>query len=116
VGEDIVAATLTGKVLVGCVEWEESGNQWTIEFPVKTMNVNDQRMAWQVDTGPVGFPIARPDGDGRLIERLRPAYVAYNNNQMADFIVQGPMTVGDMEITHYHERLRVEGRTHIYTL
>ena len=114
VGEDIVAATLTGKVLAGCVEWEESGNHWTIEFPIKTMNVNDQRMVWQVDTGPVGFPIARSDGDGRLIERLRPAYVAYNNNQKADFIVQGPMTVRDIEITHYHDRLRVEGRTHIY--
>ena len=46
VGEDIVAATLTGKVLVGCVEWEESGNHWTIKFPIKTMNVNDQRMVW----------------------------------------------------------------------
>ena len=73
-------------------------------------------MVWQVDTGPVGFPIARSDGDGRLIERLRPAYGAYNNNQKADFIVQGPMTVGDIEITHYHDRLRVEGRTHIYIL
>ena len=89
-------------------------NHWTIEFPIKTMNVNDQRMVWQVDTGPVGFPVARSDGDGRLIERLRPAYVAYNNNQKADFIVQGPTTVGDIEITHYHDRLRVEGRTHIY--
>lgn len=112
----IVRTTLEGVPLVGKVEFASPDNTYGIylEFPIKTMNVNDIKMIWQVDTGPLPYPdFSRPAN--RLIERLWPAYVAYNARHFADFILQQPLPIGDgnISVTHYSGRVSLPARTRV---
>ena len=61
-----------------------------IEFPVKTMNVNDIRNMYQVDTGPIPLPDFEMKAE-RMVERFQLAFVAYNRPEEAYFIIQGPV-------------------------
>ncbi len=111
--EDIVRGTEAGNPLVGSVEWADGKTKYSVEFPIKTMNVNDQEMLWQVDTGPVPFPAE----GGTSAAGFRPAYVAYNRHIMADFIVQNPLELeGGQSVTHYHQRIRVEAKARVFAL
>lgn len=105
--DEIVRATLAGQLLVGRVEWSEGPLSVRIEFPIKTMNVNDEQMLWQVDTGPVAY--ADCSRAAALdIERLSPAYIAYNAPDFADFIVQTPLDLGAVHVTHYNQRVSIK--------
>lgn len=112
--EEIVRTTLAGQDLVGVVELPagRSGLSARLEFPIKTMNANDLRWVWQVDTGPVAFPDLEGEA-GRLVERLSPAYVAYNAATFADFVVQQPLEVaeGAATVTHYSGLVSLPART-----
>ena len=105
-GAEIVQASLDNTPLVGQVEIasEDGALRVTLEFPIKTMNANDIQNCWQVDTGPVAFPDFEMAA-GRHIERLSPAYVAYNAPDFADFVVQQafPVAAGRemVQVTHY---------------
>lgn len=103
----IVRASLAGVPLVGQVDLasEDGRLKALLEFPVKTMNANDGRDVYQVDTGPVPFVDFGTAGD-RHIQRMWPAYVAYNAPHFADFVVQHPHRVpaGNgqaVTVTHY---------------
>lgn len=110
----IVRASLAGDLLYGRVEWQEGPMSIRLEFPVKTMNANDEEMLWQVDTGPVAYPdCARTVG--LHIERLSPAYIAYNAAHFADFVVQAPLDVGPAQVMHYAQRVSVAAKTYILT-
>ncbi|MFT5090963.1 MAG: hypothetical protein ACI906_004794 [Candidatus Latescibacterota bacterium] len=113
--EQIVDASLVGDLLIGRVEWVEGPLSIRLEFPIKTMNANDEHMLWQVDTGPLAFPAGAGDGD-LLIAHLSPAYVAYNAAHFADFVVQAPMEVGGTEITHYGKCVTVPSQTHVLNI
>jgi hypothetical protein len=104
---DIVSASLAGIPLVGQVELTSSdgGMSASLEFTIKTMNANSIRDVYQVDTGPVAFPDFGADVN-RNVERLWPAYVAYNAPDFADFVIQHPHAVTGKdghvtEVTHY---------------
>ncbi|MBC8877044.1 MAG: hypothetical protein H8E44_47050 [Planctomycetes bacterium] len=90
----IVAATLRGLPLVGRTEIhdEVSGARAIIEYPVKTMNVNDLKNIYQVDTGPLAFPDFTVAAE-RPIDRMELAYVAHNRPDEAYFIVQRPTPI-----------------------
>jgi hypothetical protein len=105
--DEIVQASLRNIPLVGRVRIASADEklQATLEFPIKTMNANDIRNIYQVDTGPVAFPDFSQPAQ-RHIERLSPAYVAYNVPHFADFVVQQALTIrGEAEdavqVTHY---------------
>jgi hypothetical protein len=90
----VTAATLAGTPLVGRTEWEseEAELRAVLEYPIKTMNVHPQDDRFQVDTGPLPFPDpARPGA--RWIERLLPAYIAWNRPDRAELILQRPTPV-----------------------
>ena len=109
---DIVRASLAGQLLVGCVEWAEGALSTRIEFLIKTMNVNDEHMLWQVDTGPVAYPdFSR--AAVLYVERLSPAYIAYNAAHFADFIVQAPLDLGAVHVTHYNQRVSIQATTQV---
>jgi hypothetical protein len=90
----IVKATLEGRPLVGRTEIadEERRLRAVLEYPIKTMNVNGETKMFQVDTGPIPFPDWTATGE-RAIHRMRPAYVAYNRFDLAEFILQVPTPV-----------------------
>ena len=96
---EIVKATLEGLRLVGRTEIrdERNGHRAILEYPIKTMNVNDQKQIYQVDTGPLVFPDfetqtkpppGRQDSELRPVATLELAYVAHNRPDRAEFIMQ----------------------------
>ena len=115
---EIVRASLDNIPLVGRVEVNspEANLRAVLEFPIKTMNANDIRSMYQVDTGPVPFPDLTMQAE-RHIERLSPAYVAYNAPDFADFIVQQalPIQVGEekVEVTHYSGHVSLPAKTSV---
>jgi hypothetical protein len=117
----IVQASLADVPLVGRVEFESPDKAYlaSLEFPIKTMNANDISMIYQVDTGPVPFPDFGADVT-RQIERLWPAYVAYNAPDFSDFILQQALTVGQgsaqLEVTHYSGLISLPARTSVLAL
>ena len=115
----IVEASLQNVPLVGCVEIESAdrGLRAVLEFPIKTMNANDMDSIYQVDTGPVAFPDFGVEVE-RHIERLSPAYVAYNAPDFADFVVQQalPVVVEGKEVvqvTHYSKPVSLAAKTYV---
>ena len=48
-----------------------------IEFPVKTLNIHDERDLYQVDTGPIAFPDWSRESTS-MADSLVLAYVAFN--------------------------------------
>jgi hypothetical protein len=74
-----------------------------LEYPIKTMNANQDGGAFQVDTGPVPFPDLDRHA-ARRIELLCPAYIAYNGFGYAEFVLQSPTPVGQgLWVKHFSE-------------
>ena len=114
----IVRASLDNLPLVGRVEIASADQaaQAVLEFPIKTMNANDIETKYQVDTGPLPFPDFALSS-ARHIERLSPAFVAYNAPHFADFAVQQPLGVGaGVEVTHYSRLCSLPARTSVIAL
>ena len=64
----------------------------TIEYPIRTMNVALDHGRIQVDTGPVIYPDLITNTQ-REIERLHWAFVCYNRDDVAEFVLRGPTTL-----------------------
>lgn len=61
------------------------GRSLELEFPVKHINVNPERDAFQVETGPVLTLAA--DSANAPVELLRRAYVNFNRDDRAQFLI-----------------------------
>ena len=100
------------------IENEKSGLQAMIEFPVKTMNINDERNLYQVDTGPLAWPdLSRRAA--RLADTIALAFVAFNSFSSADYIVEAPTPIaegGQEQVHHYSRILRAPARNSIYAI
>ena len=110
----IVEATLAGHPLVGCTEIEgNNGMRAVIEYPVKTMNVNERPM-YQVDTGPLAFPdFDVLTEDVALVDTIELAYVAYNKLDEAYFVIQrqtpvDPANPEGPKVCHYSDIRRFD--------
>jgi hypothetical protein len=111
----MVQRSLDNVPLAGRVEIGEGDLNAVIEFPIKTMNANDIRPIYQVDTGPLPFPDFSADVDLH-VKRLSPAYVAYNAPDFADFVVQQPVTVDGMVVTHYSKPISLVAKTSVLAM
>lgn len=114
--EAIVRATLDNLPLIGQTELlDDSGEVCArMEYPIKTMNVNDQRWAFQVDTG----PMIRPDLSREVtqeIERFDLAFIAYNRFDRAELVIQEPTPAGEggPPAGHYSRVEKVEARNRV---
>jgi len=92
--EAVIEATLAGRVVIARNELTDraSGVTATLEYPVKTMNVNPERGLFQTDTGPLpyyDFTDESPD----VMRRFRWAYCAFNEFTGAYFICQTPTPI-----------------------
>ena len=138
----VVKATLAGRVINGRTEiadqagpvptqregvgtapksWNGAGRRRAmIEFPVKTMNVNDIGNLYQVDTG----PILLPDFEGkkeRIVERFQLAFVAYNKADEAYFVIQEPIPAvpgqpDGPKVCHYSRIVRMDAKNSLLAL
>ena len=60
-----------------------------LEYPIRTMNYHEERVRFQVDTGPLIFPDLEADTE-RLIDRCYLAHTVYNNFTYAEFVCKQP--------------------------
>ena len=102
--EQVVEATTAFLPIVARTDvWSEDGKtRATVEYPIKTMNVQLERNRMQVDTGPVIFPDFQSDEEEE-IRRLHFAFVCYNTRQVAEFVLRGPkpITSGGVRVGSY---------------
>ena len=91
-----------------------------IECPVKTMNVRQKDLMWQVDTGPIAFP----DLTKRYVPQigsLSLAYIAINAADFADFVVEceTPILADGKEVCkvfHYSKLLSLPASNRVFAL
>ena len=120
-GQQIVDATLQGLPLVGRTEIKggiENGDglRAVIEYPVKTINVNEEKQIFQVDTGPLAFPdFEALSGGSGLVDTIELAYVAYNKPDEAYFVIQrqspvDPESSPGPKVCHYSDIRRFDAK------
>jgi hypothetical protein len=91
-----------------------------IEYPIKTMNINDSRNLYQVDTGPVLLPDLTERYE-RFVDSIRLAFVAFNASHFADFVIEQPTSIikGSKEVCqvyHYSEIVSLTAQNSLYAI
>ena len=111
----IVEATLANDILVGrCAYVLHDRFDVEIDFPIKTMNANEREWVYQTDTGPILFPDLSADCDS-WIDSFYLAYVAFNNDDWAEFILQVPTPLNEsVSVNHYSRAVQMKTRNSIY--
>jgi hypothetical protein len=119
---EIREATHEGHLLIAQTEWHgvDSGLDAIVEYPVKTMNIRDEDDMYQVDTGPVAFAdlSTRP---ARLVDTLHLAFVAYNRDGLAEFILEAPTPIVEhgtelTQVPHYSRRIQVPAKKRLFAI
>lgn len=112
---EVVEATLAGAPLVARTEIADGDGRLrcVLEYPVKTMNANDIRGMYQVDTGPVPFP--HWESEVELIAgRFGLAYVTFNAPDEAYFVVLAPTELAPgVGTPHYSRIVRLPARNEV---
>lgn len=101
---EVVDATIANVPIVAKTSFESNGLKAILEYPVRTMNYHEERVRFQVDTGPIIFPDLDSDAE-RLIDRCYLAHTVYNTFTYAEFIGKQPtpLIVDDREVASiYH--------------
>ena len=115
--EEIVAATRAHWPLVAQVELEfgNASLRAVLEFPIKQMNTLEAT-TWQVDTGPIVFhDLARRSPDSSLAEGLHLAFIAFNQLDSVDLILEAPTDIGHgMLVMEYSKRRRFGGKVWLF--
>jgi hypothetical protein len=114
--DDIVTATLSNQPLVAHTRLVTDRYQVDLEYPIKTMNVNERENIYQTDTGPVLLPDLTRDFDD-LINGFELAYCAFNNPSWIEFLVRAPSEVAPgTSVYHYCKPVRYEAQSSLYRL
>lgn len=115
---DVAAATLAGKVIVARTRLTSPYGALSclLEYPVKTMNANDIVPMYQVDTGPIAFPVF--DGEAPFLAgRFRPGFVAFNAPHFADFVLLAPTELAPGAVTqHFSEIVSLPAENELLAL
>ena len=92
--EQVVEATMAGHPIVARTQvWSaDEKTRAVIEYPIKTMNLQLERKRMQVDTGPLIYPDLDAAADSE-IEKLHFAFVCFNVDDVAEFVLRGPTPV-----------------------
>lgn len=118
--EQIIQATRDNYLLIGRTDIRARTRNMRarIEYPIKTINTNDEHKLFQVDTGPLPFPDFTCSSI-RPIEWFSVAYVCYNTFHLAEFILRKPTPVMDddrelCKIVTYSDIRRMPARNNIF--
>jgi hypothetical protein len=98
--DEIRSATHDAVPLVAQTELHNAdlGLRAVIEYPVKTMNIQDHNNQYQVDTGPILFVDLSVPCE-RIVDNVSLAYVAFNAPDFADFVIEQPTWIAAGEQT-----------------
>jgi hypothetical protein len=115
-------ASHEGHAIVAQTELADSstGLRAIIEFPVKTLNIHDERNLYQVDTGPIAFPDLS-QRFGSFAEALSLAFIAFNAPHFADFVIEDvtPLKEADREVArvrHFERVVSLPAQNRLYAL
>lgn len=87
--QEVVDATMANAPIIAKTSFEANGLKAILEYPILTMNYHEERVRFQVDTGPIIFPDLDADAE-RLIDRCYLAHTIYNTFDYAEFIGKQP--------------------------
>lgn len=112
--DDILSALFANTPLVCQTEYAQAGYHIVLEYPVKIANFSERERYYQVDTGPILFPLLPPSATAQMIqtplELCHHAFVAHNCADWAEFIVCLPTPLTDgILVHHYSHSVRIEG-------
>jgi len=99
---------------------KETSMRAIIEYPVKTMNIHDDKNMYQVDTGPVAFPDLSKRCD-QTVESISLAYIAINAPHFADFVIETRTPIVEegktlCETYHYSELKSFPAKNALYCI
>ena len=105
----IVEAGLAGERLVARTTVSEGPYTAVIEYPVKTINLNERDWIYQTDTGPHLFPDLTREPD-KLLSGMELAFSAFNVPDWIEFIVRAPTPIPDTDVRvwHYSRPVRMD--------
>ncbi len=113
---EIVEAAFAGDPLVARTEITQGPYVAVLEYPIKTININERKWFYQTDNGPVLLPDFSRD-PASLIKGFQLAYAAFNCPDWTEFIVRKPTEVGDgMQVFHYSGYLRYNAHNDVLRL
>lgn len=109
-------AVLDNRVIVARTRYEDGPYEITIEYPVKTVNANDDEGFTQPDTGPVlvvDASLAFED----LIQGMQLAFIAFHRESWAELLIREPVRVADnLCVYHYSRSRRIEAHNELLAL
>ena len=114
--EEIIVATCACLPLTARTVFRTEGERYiaTLDYPIKTMNVNPEQGLFQVDTGPLLMPANMSNSD-RLVDAFVPAFVAYRALDRAEFISLDAVRLSDQtSVNHYAAARVVNAETTIF--
>ena len=87
----------------------------TLDYPVNTGNVRNDREEWQVDAGPILAPALTAKAGKLTIERLEMAFIVYNTRDYSELAVRDLSPVGsDGHSAFYKNILPIQCRNEMY--
>ena len=114
--EDVVQAALDSRPLVARTEYEDDRYTVILDYPIKTINMNERDNFFQTDTGPHLFPDLSRDPD-ELIDGMELAFSAFNTPDWIEFIVRTPTPLtDDISVHHYSKSVRVDTKNTVVGL
>jgi hypothetical protein len=116
----VIAASKGLKPIVAKTEITSAdGGLWAVlEYPIRTMNFNEERVRFQVDTGPLVFPDFTLNTE-HLIDRCKLAHTVYNTLDYAEFVCKQPtpLLVDGKEVAsvfHYSDYHQLPVKTQFF--
>ena len=114
--KDVIDAVYANAAVVGRTELENDRYTAVLEYPIKTINVNERDMIYQTDTGPVVFPDLTREPDD-LIAGFELAFSAFNVPTWIEFIVRVPTKVSEtVQTNHYSKSVRMDSKNQLIRL
>ena len=99
----IIDLTFEGVPLNAITEIENEKYRFLIQYPIKTINVNEEVKMVQPDTGPILFSDLNHDYE-MIMENLELAFIAWNKTDYSEFLVRKEKKLNqEFSVYHYHE-------------
>jgi len=99
---------------------EDTGLRAIIEYPVKTMNINDAMDLYQTDTGPVLLPNLSKRCD-KTVDSIDLAFAAFNVPHFTDFVIETATSINEKEgkdvlVYHYSKIISLPAKNTLFAL
>ena len=113
----IVEAGLAGERLVARTTVKDGPYTAVIEYPVKTINLNERDWIYQTDTGPHLVPDLTREPD-KLLSGMELAFSAFNVPTWIEFIVRAatPIPDTDVKVWHYSKSVRMDVLNEVFQI